>query len=163
MKLTNIAPHLHDERPDLDTSSCALRPVLRSHRNLVIAALDRLARIERWSRLAWALLLAMLCIGWLTDGPSMDRGSTLVSVAAKPSVAASIATPAPSSPLDRVASGLLESIEVYDAQDDPAASFAHAPDHPSRGKQFETSPAIAFTSAPPSRSERPPIRSFLQS
>ena len=128
----------------------------------MIAVLDRLALIRRQSRLAWALLLAMLCIGWPTDGPSMDRGPTLVSVSAESSVAAFIAPP-PSSALDRAASGPFESIEAGEAQDDPAASFVHGFDHPARRKHFETTPAIAFTSAPPSRSERPPIRSFLQS
>ena len=129
----------------------------------MIAALHRLARIARRTRLAWALLLALLCIGWLGDGASMNRGPTLVSVAAEPGAAASITPPAPWSAPDRAASGALESIEVCDAQDDPAASFAHAPDDLGRTGQFEKPPAIAFTSAPPSRSKRPPIRSFLQS
>jgi hypothetical protein len=129
----------------------------------VITALQSLARIERRSRPAWVLLLALLCIGWLSNGPSMDHRPTLVGAAAEPGTAASITSPAPSSTHDRIASGPFESIEVCDPQDDPAASFDHAPGHPGRRKQFETPPAITFTSAPPSRSERPPIRSFLQS
>jgi len=162
--LTNIAPHLHPKRQPGHLFPSPSAAVFPTHRNLVIAALHRLARIERRNRLAWVLLLALLCIGWLSNGLSMDhQRPTLVGAAAEPGTAASITTPAPSPALDRIASGPSESIEACDPQDDPAASFAHAFNHPGRRRQFETPPAITFTSAPPSRSERPPIRSFLQS
>ena len=127
----------------------------------MLALLDRLARLLQRARLTGSLWLTVLCIG-LTAGASIDQGPPVVCVAAASSTAALMDMPAPSGALERATSGLSESIQVSDAQDDPAPSVAAVTDHRGRRQQFDALPAIAFTSAPPARNERPPIRSFLQ-
>ena len=52
---------------------------------------------------------------------------------------------------------------MADAQDDPAASPRLGPSGPHGQKRFRTLPAIAFSSVESPRSERPPIRSYVQS
>lgn len=128
----------------------------------MLAHLYRLVRIVRRARLTGVLLLAVLCFG-LTAGALVDHGPPVGCATAASSTTASMDMPAPSFAIERAASGLSESIQVSDAQDDPAPSLAPATDHRGRRELFHALPAIAFTSAPPSRDERPPIRSFLQS
>ena len=160
MELTNIDPERRVDPICPRPAAAALRPDRAPHLHAVFAFLDRLARIARRARLTGALWLTVLCIG-LTVGASIDTGPPVVCVGTASSTTASMDMPAPSSALERAVSGPSESIQVSDAQDDPAPSLDLATDPPGRRQRFHAVAAIAYTSALPSRNERPPIRSFL--
>jgi hypothetical protein len=128
----------------------------------VPAFLAHLAAVVGRPHLIGVLLLSML---WLasTAGATFAREPDIGCAAVDATPIASIAEPAPSSSVEPSTFGAPASIEAPDAQDEPAPALSPASSTPRGRKQVRPAPAVAFTSIPASRSERPPIRSFLQS